>query len=707
MGILQEPHHEQHLTSNGCNDGKAKAAPTKRKRDASPHPQGSDRKRHALQGNKNISESVRASQQSEDVVSVLENAWSIDDPATCMPEVWTRSSILIRINSLASAQSAVQPALITTMTDLLKHNIMPRIPLRGSISASGDLMPLSYIAGTLLGKPTLTVVATEPNTGKRRVTTADLALKEVSIQPITLGPKEGLAIVNGTAVSAGVAALAIHEAHGLTVLSQVLTAMSVEALRGTSESFDPFFAKVRPHVGQAEASHNIYSFLDGSQLIQNPDGSEEGSLRQDRYSIRTAAQWLSPVLEDFVLAHQQISVECNSVTDNPLIDGQRVLHGGKVNPFVVFLLRTRLISSIGNFQARTITSAMEKTRIGLQSIGRMLFTQCTELINPKTNRGLSPNLVADEPSASWLMKPLDIMIAALLSELGFLANPVGTHVQTAEMGNQALNSMALVSARYCHMALDVLSQLAAGHLLAVCQALDLRAMHEKFREAFEPELLSATEEIIKPVLTPQKTDQELHVALLAQLDRSMEQAVSIDTKHRFTTIVTTLQPVVLRFVESDSADSIPALKSWTERCSDSMLRTFKVARDHYSAHPDAKHLLGPASRRMYDFIRGHLGVPFLRAHHLRSPGPEPVPGFEHLTPSGLLSSNKENITSGTHLTKIYKAIRNGSLYVPVMECLREAQDKRQLMNGGNTPDLKISPSEKVVDSLVSESHIST
>ena len=190
-------------------------------------------------------------------------------------------------------------------------------------------MPLSYIAGTLLGKPTLNVSATEPNTGARRVTTADIALQESSIKPIKLGPKEGLAIVNGTAVSTGVGALAIHEAHGLAVLSQVLTAMSVEALRGTSESFDPFFAKVRPHIGQIDAAHNIFSFLKDSRLIQDPDGTEEGSLRQDRYSIRTAAQWLSPVLEDLLLSHQQVSVECNSVTDNPLIDGQRVLHGGR------------------------------------------------------------------------------------------------------------------------------------------------------------------------------------------------------------------------------------------------------------------------------------------------------------------------------------------------------------------------------------------
>ena len=231
---------------------------------------------------------------SVELVSALKDALPADDQSTTMPDAWVRASILVRTNSLASAYSGVRPVLIKTMTDLLKHNILPRIPLRGSISASGDLSPLSYIAGTMLGKPTLTVSAGSRKTGGRRFMTAEKALADASMDPIRLGPKEGLAIVNGTAVSTAVGALAMHEAHGLAVLSQILTAMSVEALCGTSESFDPFFAKVRPHPGQIEASHNIYQFLVGSQLTQKPDGTEVGSLRQDRYSIRTASQWIGP-----------------------------------------------------------------------------------------------------------------------------------------------------------------------------------------------------------------------------------------------------------------------------------------------------------------------------------------------------------------------------------------------------------------------------
>ena len=299
---------------------------------------------------------------------------------TTMPEAWVRALMLIRINSLASGNSGVRPELIYCIADLLRHNIIPVVPLRGSISASGDLSPLSYIAGAIQGSRKIKVWANDQKTGRRIIVTARTALKDSSLTPVELGPKEGLAIVNGTAASAGVAALALHDAHCLAVLSQVLTAMGVEALRGTSESFAPFIAAVRPHPGQIETAHNISSFLRDSKLTVSHCTNDrtyvdDGLLRQDRYSIRTSSQWLGPQLEDLLLAHQQLLTEINSTTDNPLIDpvGKEIYHGG-------------------NFQAMAVSSAMEKTRRCLQVFGRMLFTQCTELINPALN-----NVSLDRP----------------------------------------------------------------------------------------------------------------------------------------------------------------------------------------------------------------------------------------------------------------------------------------------------------------------
>jgi phenylalanine ammonia-lyase len=484
--------------------------------------------------------------------------------ATCMPESWARASMLIRLNSLAGGASGIRVDIAESLMSLLNKDVVPRIPVRGSISASGDLSALAWIGAVMQGKTSATAF-TGPRdlNGARRVTRADVALSEAGIAPIDLHAKEGLAIVNGTAVSAAVAALAAHESLHLAALSQVLTAMSVEALRGSDESFEPFIARIRPHPGQVDSARNIMAFLSGSKLLNRHDSRNVATLRQDRYSLRTASQWIGPVLEDFGLAYDQLTIELNSVTDNPLIDTEagRVLHGG-------------------NFQARAVTSAVEKLRQGLQTIGRMLFTQMTEMINPATSWGLPPNLASDDKNDSFLFKGLDVVAAALTSELGFLANPVGSHVQTAEMGNQSLNSLALVSARYTLEAVDVLSQICSGHLLAVCQALDLRTLEIEGR-------------------------------------------------------------------------------SW--------------ANDNMNPQPDATPYLGMAARRMYNFIRKDLGIPFLGEAHLASTDPARPDGA---TPS-----------MGLYNTRVYESIRSGRLYQVVMASLRDVQRQQgqQSASGTDTP----------------------
>ncbi|MCJ1419775.1 hypothetical protein MMC32_006131 [Xylographa parallela] len=578
-----------------------------------------------------------------------------------MPESWVRASILIRINSLASGHSGVRPILINSLLELLKNDITPRIPLRGSISASGDLVPLAYIGGTLEGKRG-TMVWVGPK-AERRVVTADVALETSHLKPIRLGPKEGLALINGTAVSCGVAALAMYEVNNLAILSQVLAAMSVEALCGTDESFDPFFAAVRPHQGQIEAGRNIHGFLAGSNLVQRSHGLEEGSLRQDRYSIRTASQWLGPVLEDLVLASTQLSIECNSVTDNPLIEfdfenpGRTKTHHG------------------GNFQAKAVTSAMEKVRLGVHSIGQMLFAQCTEMINPKLNNGLPPNLVVDEPSESWLMKSVDIMIASLQSELGFLSNPAGTHVLSAEMGNQSLNSLALISARYTHTALEVLSQLASAHLFALCQALDLRAMQLVFLEAMEPVLMENTTKLLSDFLIEGEELKVLHALLWKHFKMQLDITTTLDSTQRFPTIFKTLQPTILDFVSS-SSNTVSSVQQWSATCSTQAQEIFLRTRDAYHGQPDASGILGTAASRLYRFVRDELKIPFLRTTMLWGPGPvtSSCPQDTSFRSDGTDEQQLQpGMTTGSLITIIYTSIRDGSLYTPVLECLNEVK----------------------------------
>lgn len=567
--------------------------------------------------------------------------------ATSMPEAWVRASLLVRCNSLAGGHSGVRLTLLQGLVEFLRKDLVPIIPLRGSISASGDLCPLSYIAGALRGDPGLNVQTRNRKTGQRHAVAANVALADASLPCHSLGAKEGLAIVNGTAVSAGIAALALHDAHGLAVISQILTAMSVEALQGSLESFDPFLASVRPHLGQVEASRNIRGFLTGSKLVCSDQSSSHTSLRQDRYAIRTSTQWIGPQLENLVSAHKQIAIECSSITDNPIIDrlGGRVLHGG-------------------NFQAMAVTSAMEKTRSTLQIIGRMLFAQCTEMMNPALNNGLPPSLASDEPSQSFLLKGVDVNTASLQAELGFLANPIASHVQTAEMNNQSLNSLALISARYTHIALDILSQLVAAHMLSVCQALDLRAMHFQFLAALKPAFESVTYEQFGHLLQPEELTC-LHEKLWLDLQRELKATTSLDSSHRFPQVTRSLQTTVIAsgvYKMENSTGFGNALEDWTRRCSMLCLQTFYKSRERYFSSPDATDFLGSASCRMYRFIRQDLQVPFLRNR-----GKSESQGWADQSDTGADGNPK----IGSLVSIIYESIRNGGLYVPTMECLRE------------------------------------
>lgn len=509
------------------------------------------------------------------------------------------------------------------------------------------------------GSPSISAWTGSRSTGDRRTQRADHALAESSIAPIKLGAKEGLAIVNGTSVSAGVAALAMQEAHCQAVLSQVLTAMTVEALCGTDESFDPFFAQVRPHPGQIESAQNIYAFLQSSQLVNRHNGSRPSALRQDRYSVRTASQWIGPVLEDLLLAHQQVTIEINSVTDNPLVDTStgRMLHGG-------------------NFQAKAITSAMEKVRQGCQSLGRMLSVQCTELINPATNGGLPPNLVVDEPSESFLWKGIDIMVAALQSELGFLANPVGTHVQTAEMGNQALNSLALISSRYTLDSLQVLTQLSAAHLLALCQALDLRAMHLRFLETMSGPFTEALRHAFPQPwpLDDETSETQASKTLWTLFTDRLAQTGGLDSSARFPMIAKSLWPDILHHSPNKTAETFTQLDTWTTHFSSLATSLFNRNRAAYILNPDATPYLGAASARMYTFVRKQLGVPFLQEATITMPDVE-AGGFDFDVDNGKGARTRGggcdiSPSMGGYVTRVYEAMRSGELYVIVGECLR-------------------------------------
>ncbi|KAF1991970.1 putative phenylalanine ammonia-lyase [Aulographum hederae CBS 113979] len=549
-----------------------------------------------------------------------------------MPSQWVRGLMLSRVNSVLRGHSAVSLPVIDAILGLLRHNLTPVIPLRGSISASGDLSPLSYVAATLQGNKDIYV-----RTGDGKIVSADEALKTANIEPVELAAKEGLGLLNGTAASASVASLALYETNHLATLSQVLVAMGTEALTGTAESFHPFLAAIRPHPGQIESAANIRSYLTGSRLAQGLQGSNKSvsGLAQDRYALRTSSQWVGPQLEDLLLASEQVATELNSTTDNPLLE-----------------VATETVHHGGNFQALAVTSAMEKTRSALQMFGKMLFAIGGEMINPMMNRGLPPNLAADDPSLSFLCKGVDISLASYISELGFLANPVSSHVHSAEMHNQAINSLALISGRYTMQAVDVLSAMCAAFLFLVTQALDLRVLQLRFVEMAQEKMALVTKDALASgdEATAERVwkgvreiwDANTNLDLMARCDKTASSAVAV--------LVTELSQSPSLSQHDGVSYLLQNIKTWKSSLAQTLAEEYNKSRNEmFANHADiTPQYLGQASRKLYTFVRADLKVPFHR---------------------GL--ADVEGRTIGSFISVIYEALRDGRLHEPVMAAVKE------------------------------------
>ena len=417
--------------------------------------------------------------------SAIVTSWDKDpasnserEPGSVMPPEWVRGAMLARANQNLRGHSAVRLEVLENLVNMLEKGLVPMVPLRGTISASGDLMPMSYIAGALTGNPDVFV---QVGKGRdMRVIPASEALRESGLSPTGLGPKEGLGLINGTAPSVSLGSLVLYDAQQLAYLSQLCTAFAAEGMGGNVEWASAFIHAIRPHPGQIEAASNIRRALHGSNFVVGLESrvrTGEG-LWQDRYSTRTAPQWIGPYLEDLLLAQRQLEIELNSTSDNPLVDANET--PGCPPP-------TGEVYSGGNFQAVAITSAMDKTRLALQMIGRMLFSQVSEMIHPSTNNGLEANLNASDKE-NFTMKGIDVNMAAYQSELAALAHPVSAHVMSAEMHNQGINSLALISARRTAEAVDLVRRMAACHLYVSSQAVDLRNVQREFLKRLHVDL---------------------------------------------------------------------------------------------------------------------------------------------------------------------------------------------------------------------------
>jgi histidine ammonia-lyase len=358
----------------------------------------------------------------------------------------TRAVMAARLASLSKGFSGVSVGLLEQIAALLNAGLLPLIPCEGSVGASGDLTPLSYLAAALCGEREVwRDGATLP---------AAQALREAGIAPLKLRPKEGLAIMNGTAVMTALACLAYDRAAYLTKLTTKITALASFALDGNAHHFDATLFSVKPHPGMQGVAAWLRHDLPTDTLERN------GKRLQDRYSIRCAPHVIGVLADALPWLRSSIENELNSANDNPIIDaeGERVLHGG-------------------HFYGGHIAFAMDSMKNAVANLADLLDRQMALLVDSRYNHGLPANLSgATGPRAAINhgLKALQISASAWTAEALKLTMPASVFSRSTECHNQDKVSMGTIAARDCLRVLELTEQVAAALLITVRQGVALR-----------------------------------------------------------------------------------------------------------------------------------------------------------------------------------------------------------------------------------------
>src|ERR671910_1845338 len=391
------------------------------------------------------------------------------------PEV-TRAAMLLRANCLARGNSGVRLELVERLLFYLNNDVLPLIPERGSCGASGDLVPLSYVGRALVGE---TEVSYEGATRE-----ASDVLAEIGLAPLELEAKEGLALTNGTSFMSGFAVLAANDARELAFVVDLCTAMASQALLGNHGHFNAFLFEAKPHPGILESAANVRMLLDGSALTHDAEEIvplEGAGFReltrsvQDKYSIRCAPHIVGALRDTLEWVDRWIEIEINSSDDNPLFD----VGAGRVQ-------------SGGNFYGSHMAQGMDAMKIAVANLCDLMDRQLELVVDEKFNAGLTPNLIPDfapddfEAGLHHGFKGMQLSCSALTAEALKLCNPASIHSRSTEAHNQDKVSMGTISARDARSIVEIAQHIAAIHLIALAQALDLRGVEQaspKAREA--------------------------------------------------------------------------------------------------------------------------------------------------------------------------------------------------------------------------------
>jgi len=363
-----------------------------------------------------------------------------------LPEDAAMAVLVCRLNSLAFGYSGVRWLLLERLAEFINRGVVPRIPAEGSVGASGDLTPLSYVAATLVGEGEII--------WRGHLRGAAEVHRELGLAPLSLAPKEGLAIMNGTSVMTGLACLAWERAEYLSRLSARITALVGIALQANRGHFDPRLFALKPHAGQAESAAWIHSDLGST------DSGDGLHWLQDRYSVRCAPHVIGVLRDALTWMRRDIENELNSANDNPLIDGEAglILHGG-------------------HFYGGHVAFVMDALKTAVAGIADLLDRQIALLVDTRFNHGLPRNLsgtTGQRASINHGFKAVQIGVSAWAAEALKLTMPAASFSRSTECHNQDKVSMGTISARDCLRVLELAEQVAAAVLLAAWQGVQLR-----------------------------------------------------------------------------------------------------------------------------------------------------------------------------------------------------------------------------------------
>ncbi len=370
---------------------------------------------------------------------LMSHSAGVDDP---LPRDVVRAMMLIRAEALAVGASGVRLETLERLLEFLNKDLVPVVPSKGSLGASGDLAPLAHMSLPLIGLGGF-MVAGEPRA-------ADRVLESHGLEPLELGAKEGLALINGTCLMAAIGALAVRDGWDLMADAHVAGAMSLEALEGTDQAFIPEIAMLRPHPGQTRSAELLYALTQESQIMQSHRGCPKV---QDAYTLRCMPQVKGAIVDTLAFVERTVAIEIQSATDNPLILPGR---GGV---------------SGGNFHGEPLAFALDYLAIALADLGNMAERRIDRLVNPHVS-GMTAFLVEAGGLNSGYMVA-QYTAAALATENKVLAHPASADSIPTSANQEDHVSMGATAALKVRQALANVRRIIAIEYMCAAQGLDL------------------------------------------------------------------------------------------------------------------------------------------------------------------------------------------------------------------------------------------